>query len=224
MSRPKAWMSWSSGKDSAYALHLARSNSEVDVVGLLTTVNQTFDRVAMHAVRRELLEAQAERLGLPLHVIELPHPCSNEIYEERMRAGLAAAFDDDIESMIFGDLFLEDIRAYRERMLADHAHPIRPLFPLWGRSTDALVRTMLDHGIAAWTTCIDPKKLPNHFVGRLIDDDFLAELPDGIDPCGENGEFHTFVANGPGFRAPIPVRPGDVVERDGFVFADLLPG
>lgn len=222
MTRPRAWMSWSSGKDSALALHETLAAGDVEVVGLLTTVNSTADRVAMHAVRRTLLEQQAAALGLPLHVVDLPWPCPNEVYEERMAAALRAAQSDGVTHVVFGDLFLEDIRAYREQALEGTG--ITPLFPLWGRPTEALADHMVATGIRAFLTCVDPRQAPRELAGRPFDAALLAALPSTVDPCGENGEFHTFVWSSPGFAAPIPVRVGEVVERDGFVFADLLPG
>jgi uncharacterized protein (TIGR00290 family) len=213
-------MSWSSGKDSAYALHVARGEHTVDVRGLLVTMNGEADRVAMHAVRRSLLEAQAQRLDLPLHIVEIPSPCPNEEYERRMAAAVAAARDEHVERMVFGDLFLEDVRAYRERNLAGTG--ITPVFPLFGRPTDRLAREMIAAGVRAVLTCVDPRVLPAEFVGRSFDETLLAELPDGVDACGEQGEFHTFVWDAPGFRAPIDIELGDVVSRDGFVFRDIL--
>jgi len=213
-------MSWSSGKDSAYALHIARADRRVDVRALLVTVNEAADRVAMHAVRRSLLEAQAERLRLPLHVVDIPSPCPNEVYEARMADAVTAARDAQVERMVFGDLFLEDVRAYRERNLADTG--ISPVFPLFGRQTDLLAREMIGSGVRAVLTCIDPRVLPAEFVGRSFDEQLLAELPEGVDPCGERGEFHTFVWDAPGFRAPIDIELGEVVSRDGFVFRDIL--
>lgn len=218
---PKAWMSWSSGKDSAFGLHVTRAAGQVDVVGLLTTVNTTADRVAMHAVRRVLLEAQAESLGLPVHVVELPWPCPNEIYERRMSEAVCAATDAGVEHMVFGDLFLADIRAYREQQLAGTG--LSPVFPLWQRPTDVLAREMLDAGMRAVVTCVDPSLAPAEIAGRWYDADLLGDLPASVDPCGENGEFHTFVVDGPGFRNPLDVTVGDIVERDGFVFADVVP-
>ncbi|KIG13427.1 hypothetical protein DB30_08103 [Enhygromyxa salina] len=217
-------MSWSSGKDSAYALHLARSQldfQDLEIIGLLTTVNASADRVAMHGVRRELLQRQAASLGLPVQVIELPHPCPNGVYEQRMGAAVEQARERGVEVMIFGDLFLEDIRAYREQQLAGTG--LEPVFPLWGADTRALARQMLSAGVVATLTCVDLAKLPIELVGRRWDASLLAELPEGVDPCGERGEFHTFVSDGPGFTAPIQHRAGEVVERDGFGFADLLP-
>jgi uncharacterized protein (TIGR00290 family) len=214
-------MSWSSGKDSAFALAAARAEPDVDVVGLLVTMNAEADRVAMHAVRRQLVLAQADRLGLPVHLVELPWPCSNERYEELMQGAVDQAVAEGVEEVVFGDLFLEDIRSYREQALAGTG--LRPRFPLWRRPTTQLARDMLAAGVKAVLTCVDPAKVPAELAGRQWDDDLLAELPDGVDPCGENGEFHTFVWDGPGFREPIAVEPGPVVERDGFVFADVRP-
>jgi uncharacterized protein (TIGR00290 family) len=214
-------MSWSSGKDSALALHVARTKLHVDVVGLLTTINADADRVAMHAVRRQLLEAQAGRLGLELITVDLPSPCPDDIYAARMAEAVAEAQRDGVTEMVFGDLYLEDIRAYREEMLADTA--ITPLFPLWQRPTAALAREMVDSGVRAYITCVDPRVLPAEFAGRAFDESFLGDLPDGVDPCGENGEFHSFVWDAPGFSSPIHVAPGEIVERDGFVFADVVP-
>ncbi len=217
----RAWMSWSSGKDSTLALAAARADPELEVVGLLTTLNGDADRVAMHAVRRDLLRAQATALGLPLHEVDLPWPCSNQEYEALMTAAIAIARSDGVSRMVFGDLFLADVRAYREQALAG-TH-VEPLFPLWGRPTRELAEEMVELGIRATLTCVDPRKLDPSFAGRPFDHTLLAGLPDHVDPCGENGEFHTFVHDGPGFAAPIPVRTGDVVERDGFVFADVVP-
>ena len=214
-------MSWSSGKDSAFALNAVRTGGDVEVVGLLTTVNSTTDRVAMHAVRRELLEAQAASLRLPLHVVELPWPCPNEVYEQRMREAVRTAVDAGVERMVFGDLFLPDIRAYREERLAGTG--LSPAFPLWRRPTKLLAQEMGHAGVRAVLTCVDPSQLPPEFAGRWFDADLLEELPDGCDPCGENGEFHTFVVDGPGFSYPLDVTVGEVVERDGFVFADVIP-
>lgn len=218
----RAWMSWSSGKDSAFALHELGRDAGVEVVGLLTTVNAAADRVAMHAVRRELLEAQAERVGLPLHTVELPAPCPNEVYEARMASAMAAATRDGVERVVFGDLFLSDIRAYREAMMEGSG--IDPLFPLWARPTDGLATAMLDAGVRAVLTCVDPAQMPGELAGRAFDARLLADLPAGVDPCGENGEFHTFVWDGPGFASPIDVEVGEVVERDGFVYCDVRPG
>jgi uncharacterized protein (TIGR00290 family) len=215
-----AWMSWSSGKDSALALDVARRELGLDVRALLVTVNADADRVAMHAVRRSLLDAQADRLGLPLHVVEIPSPCPNDVYEARMSAAIDAARADGIEQMVFGDLFLRDVREYRERNLAGTG--IAPVFPLWERPTDALARAMIAAGIRAVLTCVDPRALPPSFGGRAFDATLLAELPAGVDPCGERGEFHTFGWDAPGFRAPIDIELGETVSRDGFVFCDVL--
>jgi uncharacterized protein (TIGR00290 family) len=219
--RPRAWVSWSSGKDSALALHETLAADEVEVVGLLTTVNASADRVAMHAVRRTLLEAQAAALGLPLHVVELPWPCSNDVYEDLMRGAVATAHDDGVRNVVFGDLFLTDVRAYREQALAGSG--ITPLFPLWGRPTGELATRVAEVGIRAVVTCVDPRQIPADLCGRWYDAAFRQDLPASADPCGENGEFHTFVAAAPEFDAALDVRVGDVVERDGFVFADVLP-
>jgi uncharacterized protein (TIGR00290 family) len=218
---PKAWMSWSSGKDSALALHHLLRGGEVVVTGLLTTVNAEFDRVAMHGVRRALLEEQAAALGLPLHVVELPWPCGNEIYEQLMGAAVTSAVSVGVEVMAFGDLFLEDVRAYRERMLEGTG--LRPLFPLWQRPTGELAGELLESGIRAVITCVDSAQAPREIAGRWYDAELLAELPPGVDRCGENGEFHTVVVDGPDFGAPIHVTIGETVERDGFVFTDVVP-
>ena len=215
------WLSWSSGKDSAWSLEMLRRGG-TQVTGLFTTVNAAFDRVAMHAVRRTLLEAQAHAAGLPLHVIEIPYPCPNADYERIMGAFVERAKAEGVTAMAFGDLFLADIRAYRETQLAGSG--ITPIFPLWERNTHDLAREMIAAGLVAHVTCVDPTKLDRSFAGRMFDTAFLADLPPGIDPCGENGEFHTFVSAGPMFRAPIPVRVGEITERDGFVFADLISG
>ena len=219
--KPKLWMSWSSGKDSAYALWTLQKSGTVDIEGLLTTVNEDRDRVAMHSTRRVLLERQAAALGLPLHAIDLPEACTNDIYEARMRGAIEKSQQDGITQMGFGDLFLEDIRSYRETMLADQ--PIDPVFPIWGLSTDTLAHTIIDSGFEAYLTCVDPKQVPASYAGRKYDASLLDDLPAGADPCGENGEFHSFVFNAPNFAAPIPCEVGDTVERDGFVFADLKP-
>jgi uncharacterized protein (TIGR00290 family) len=219
--RPRAWLSWSSGKDCAFTLAALRAAGDVDVVGLLTTVNGAFDRIAMHGVRRVLLEAQAEAVGLPLHVVTLPWPCSDEEYGRLMTEAMAAAVDDGVTHIAFGDLFLADVRTYREKHLARSG--ITPLFPLWGRPTAALAGQMVADGVRAVLTCVDPRKVPASFAGRWYDDSLLSDLPEDVDPCGENGEFHTFVVDAPGFRRPLDVRVGELVERDGFVFADVLP-
>lgn len=216
----KTLLSWSSGKDSAWSLHVLKQDGGVDLAGLVTTVNETFDRVAMHGVRRTVLEAQAEAAGLPLHVIDLPWPCSNEEYEKRMGAFVEGAIKDGVEAMAFGDLFLEDIRQYRENNLEGTG--ITPLFPVWGMPTDRLADDMVAAGLRAHVTCVNPKKLSGDFAGRTFDAAFLDDLPETIDPCGENGEFHTCVFTGPMFETPIAVTPGEIQERDGFVFADVM--
>lgn len=223
--RPKAWLAWSSGKDSAWALHNVRAgrvpDCAFDVVALLTTVNRTYQRVAMHAVRESLLEMQAVAAGLPLVKVPIPSPCPNEIYEQAMSEAMARARAEGVRHVIFGDLFLQDIRTYRARQLAQCG--MTPVFPLWGRDTRQLAEDMLAGGLSAYLTCVDPRKLDRAFAGRRFDRDLLAGLSRAVDPCGENGEFHTFAFAGPMFRAEIPVTAGEIVERDGFVFADLLP-
>jgi uncharacterized protein (TIGR00290 family) len=221
MTARRAWMSWSSGKDSAFALHVARTELAIDVEGLLVCVNGDADRVAMHAVRRTLLEMQAQRLGLPLHVVEIPFPCPNDLYETRMSAAMVDARAAGIDEVVFGDLFLEDVRAYRERKLAGTG--MTPVFPLWGRATDRLARDMLSAGVRAVLTCVDPTALAPEFSGRAFDEALLRDLPDHVDPCGERGEFHTFVWDAPGFSSPIDVEVGETVVRDGFAFRDVLP-
>jgi uncharacterized protein (TIGR00290 family) len=219
--RARALLSWSSGKDSAWALHLLRQQGDVEVVGLLTTINEVADRVAMHAVRSELLAAQAEAVGLPLRTVGLPWPCSNEQYEAAMTVAIERARSEGISVMAFGDLFLEDIRSYRIQKLANTG--IEPLFPVWGIPTRDLAGQMIAGGLRARLTCVDPKQLAPSFVGREFDAALLAELPPAVDPCGERGEFHTFTYDGPMFRHPVAVQGGAIVERDGFCFADLLP-
>ncbi len=221
MARPRALLSWSSGKDSAWSLAVLRRRDEVEVVGLVTTLNEAFDRVAMHGVRAELLRAQAEAAGLPLWPVPLPWPCSNEQYEALMSALLTRARDAGITVMAFGDLFLEDIRAYREKQLAGTG--IEPVFPLWQVPTDRLAREMIAGGLKARLTCVDPRHLGAEFAGREFDAALLADLPAGVDPCGERGEFHSFAYEGPMFERAVAIRGGEVVSRDGFVFADLLP-
>ncbi len=212
-------MSWSSGKDSAWALHVARQQG-LEIVALLSTLNAQFRRVAMHGVREELLDAQAESLGLPLVKVPLPWPCPNQAYEQAMSEAMQQARNEGVEQMIFGDLFLQDIRKYREEKLAPTG--IAPVFPIWGLDTASLARDMVASGLRAHLTCIDPKKLSPDFAGRSFDPRLLEDLPKSVDPCGENGEFHTFAFDGPMFAQPVEVRVGEVVERDGFVYADLL--
>lgn len=213
-------LSWSSGKDSAWTLHVLRQRADVEVTALLTTFNSAADRVAMHAVRRDLVRAQAERAHLPLWEVELPWPCSNEEYESRMRAVCDRAVANGIDAVAFGDLFLDDIRAYRERQLAGTG--LEPIFPIWGLPTAALAREMIVAGVKARVTCVDPARVSRTFAGRDFDSTLLADLPPSADPCGENGEFHTFVYDAPVFDRPINVEAGVVIERDGFVFADVV--
>ena len=218
---PRAVVSWSSGKDSAYALWEVVRTGELEVVGLLTTLTRAFGRVSMHGVREVLLEQQAEAIGLPLRKVEIPSPCPNEVYEQAMGGAIAALVDAGVTRIVFGDLFLEDIRAYRESHLA--ATGIRPVFPLWGRDTTQLAHEMIRSGLRARVVCVDPRRTPREFSGRPYDEGFLSDLPPSVDPCGENGEFHTFVSGGPMFSHPIPCRVGSTVDRDGFVFTDVLP-
>lgn len=219
--RPKAVVSWSSGKDAAFALWEVERRGELAVAGLLTTVSRSFGRVSMHGVREALLEAQAASLGLPLYRVEIPSPCPNEVYERAMATVLGTLARDGVSHLVFGDLFLEDIRVYREAQLASTG--FTPVFPLWHRDTRELAREMVGSGLRARVVCLDPRKVPRHFAGRPFDSDLLEDLPDTVDPCGENGEFHTFVHAGPMLPRPIPVRVGETVERDGFVFTDLRP-
>jgi uncharacterized protein (TIGR00290 family) len=218
----KALIAWSSGKDCAWALHEVRQAGEFEIVGALTTVNTAFDRVSMHGVRSALLRAQIEAAGLLSVPVGIPYPCSNGDYEAAMATAIARAKADGVTHIVFGDLFLEDIRAYREKQLSGSG--IVPVFPLWKRPTDALARTMIEGGVEAWLVTADLNKLPARFVGRRFDAALLDELPAGIDPCGENGEFHTFVAGGPMLSRRVPVTVGETVERDGFAYADLLLG
>jgi uncharacterized protein (TIGR00290 family) len=217
----KALIAWSSGKDSAWALHEVRRAGEYDVVGALTTVTETFGRVSMHGVRHQLLDAQVAAAGLSSIVVPIPFPCPNEIYEARMAAALADAKAAGVSHVIFGDLFLQDVRAYREQKLAGTG--ITPLFPLWGRPTAVLAREMIDGGVETYLVCIDLKQLPRDFAGRRFDHDLLAALPATTDPCGENGEFHSCVVGGPMFSRAISVALGETVEREGFAYADLVP-
>jgi uncharacterized protein (TIGR00290 family) len=219
--KKKALIAWSSGKDAAWALHEIRRSGEYDVVGALTTVTETFKRVSMHAVREEILRRQCEAAGLKQIIVPIPFPCPNEIYEARMAATLETAKAEGVTHVVFGDLFLEDIRAYREEKLKGSG--ITPVFPLWGHPTAALAREMIAGGLEARLVCIDPKILPKSFAGRSFDAPLLSGLPHGVDPCGERGEFHTCVVAGPMFKNEIKVKSGEVVERDGFVFADLIP-
>jgi len=214
-------LSWSSGKDSAWSLHVLRQRGEYEVAGLLTTFNEAAGRVAMHAVRRELVERQAVAAGLPLWNVPLPWPCSNEQYESLMAETCAKAVAAGIEGIAFGDLFLEDVRAYREKQMRNTG--LQPIFPLWGQATRDLAKVMIASGMRAKLTCVDTDKLDASFAGSEFDENLLAALPDGVDPCGENGEFHSFVYAGPMLSVDIPVSVGVSVVRDQFVFADLNP-
>jgi uncharacterized protein (TIGR00290 family) len=217
----KTLVSWSSGKDSAWMVHVLRQHDEFNVAGVLTTVNQVYERVAMHAVRVELLRAQADALGLPLWQVPIPSPCPNEVYERAMAGAVTRAVAEGFTHMAFGDLFLEDIRRYREERLAGTG--LTPIFPLFGADTAALAREMIAGGLGARITCVNPKLLDRGFAGREFDGAFVDDLPDSVDPCGERGEFHSFAYRGPMFSRPVAIEPGEIVERDGFVFADILP-
>jgi uncharacterized protein (TIGR00290 family) len=213
-------LSWSSGKDSAWTLHVLRQRADVEVTGLLTTINTNFQRVAMHGTRYELLQAQARAAGLPLWEVPLPWPCSNDVYEGAMATACTSALQKGIDAVAFGDLFLEEVRRYREERLRGTG--LEPIFPLWGRNTHDLIHEMLDGGLRARIVCVDPAKLSGEFIGCDLDEQMLRRLPASVDPCGENGEFHTFAYAGPMFREPIPIENGKCVTRDGFLFADLL--
>jgi uncharacterized protein (TIGR00290 family) len=221
VAKKRILLSWSGGKDSAWALHLLRSQPEYEVAALLTTINQHFGRVAMHGFREALLDRQAEAAGLPLWKVPLPWPCPNTVYEDLMARACERAVAEGLHGIAFGDLFLEDIRAYRIEKLAPTG--LQPIFPCWLIPTDQLARQMIEAGVRTHLVCIDPRKLDRKFAGRLFDEQLLAELPESVDPCGERGEFHTFVSAGPMFSRSIEVSPGEVVERDSFVYADLLP-
>jgi uncharacterized protein (TIGR00290 family) len=221
MTGPKALVAWSSGKDSAWALHVTQQSGECEIAGLLTTVTETYGRVSMHGVREKLLEAQAEALGLPLHRVNIPASCTDEDYNNAMRNAMENATANGITHVIFGDVFLEDIRSYREGRLAEIG--MTGVFPLWKRDTGKLAREMIAGSLRAYVTCLDPGKLPRDFAGREYNSEFLEDLPENIDPCGENGEFHTFVFDGPVFAHSVEVMVGEVVEREGFVFIDVLP-
>jgi uncharacterized protein (TIGR00290 family) len=212
---------WSGGKDSAIALHTLLQQKQFRIVSLLTTVTETYDRIAMHGVRRELLKRQAESIGLPLHEVFIPPQCVNPVYEARMEKSLRSFYDQGVRQVAFGDIFLEDLRAYREKNLARIG--MTALFPIWKRDTHELIRHFHEQRFLAIAACIDPKVLDPSFAGRELDESFFRDLPPRADPCGENGEFHTFVFDGPIFQSPIPIRTGEVVNRDGFVFCDLLP-
>jgi uncharacterized protein (TIGR00290 family) len=215
----KILLSWSSGKDSAWALHVLNQQHPGAVAGLLTTVNEAVDRVAMHAVRREVLEAQAAAAGLPLRSVPIPNPCPNEVYEAQMRVAVDAALMDGFTHVAFGDLFLEDVRRYREERLAGCG--LEPMFPLWGIPTPKLARQMIAGGLRARLACVDTRVLDASFAGREFDAALLDELPAGIDPCGEKGEFHTCVYAGPMFQAPIALETGRTETREPFVWADF---
>lgn len=217
--RKRVWIAWSSGKDSAWSLHVLRTMPEVEVVGLFTTVHVGTRRVAVHSVREELLDAQARELGLPLRRIDIPHPCPNEVYSAAMEELAEAAAGQDVTHLAFGDLFLEDIRAYREQILKSSGLGL--MFPIWGLSTRLLAEQMTASGLRAYITCIDPERVPRSWVGREFNPEFVAQIPDDIDPCGERGEFHTFVFDGPMFNRRLQVRCGEITDRDGFVYADL---
>jgi uncharacterized protein (TIGR00290 family) len=212
-------LSWSSGKDSAWTLHVLRQNPEIELVGLLTALNSEFQRVAMHGTRRSVLEAQALAAQLPLWIVPLPWPCSNEVYEQRMTEVSKLAVDEHVDAVAFGDLFLEDVRAYRETQLKPTG--LEPLFPLWEIPTAELAREMIAGGLRARLSCVDTKQLAGSFAGREFDADLLQDFPPETDPCGERGEFHTCVYDGPMFSAPLKLLPGEVVDRDGFMFADF---
>ena len=218
--RKRTLLSWSSGKDSAWALHKLQQSKEIEVIGLFTTINRVHRRVAMHAVSNRLLRAQAQAVGFPLEELEIPYPCSDAEYAQVMERFLAEAATHDIEKIAFGDLALEEIRRYREQKMRHTG--IEPLFPIWGIPTNDLSKELIEVGFRMLITCIDPRSVPREFIGREYDKTFLEELPDHVDPCGENGEFHTFVFDGPIFKAPLQVKPGRIVERDGFVFADVV--
>lgn len=215
----KILLSWSSGKDSAWALHRLNQTHPGAVGGLLTTVNEAVDRVAMHAVRRSVLAAQARAVGLPLRVVPIPHPCPNEVYEERMAIAVTEAVNDGFTHVAFGDLFLEDVRRYREDRLAGTG--LEPIFPVWGLPTARLAEEMIEKGVSARLSCIDTRVLDATFAGRVFDRSLLADLPSHVDPCGENGEFHTCVSAGPMFAGPLDLEPGEIVTREPFVWTDF---
>ena len=216
----RALISWSSGKDCAFALHHVRQNGGLDVVGALTTVTETFGRVSIHGVRDEILRAQLEAAGLPSRIVPIPYPCPNEVYEARMAEAVASAKREGITHIVFGDLFLEDIRAYRIEKMKGTG--ITPVFPLWRKPTAQLARDMIASGLEAYVVTVDLAKLPASLVGRRFDESLLADLPESVDPCGENGEFHTCVVDGPMFSHPLPVMAGEHVIRDGFAYSDLV--
>lgn len=218
--KPQVLLSWSSGKDSAWTLYALRQSGEWHIAGLVTTVNIAFGRVSMHGVREELLEQQAQAAGLPLWKVPIPYPCPNEAYESAMRELIVRAKESGVTHFAFGDLFLQDVRDYRERQLAGTG--ITPVFPLWGIDTTELAHDMIASGVRAVVTCVDPQQIPSSLIGQEFDEAFLKQLPPSADPCGENGEYHTFCYDGPMFARPIPVQRGEVVERNGFVYVDVL--
>lgn len=218
--RKRAFLAWSSGKDSAWALHQLLRSPEIEVAGLFTTVEEASGRVAVHDVRVDLLKMQAAALGIVLHMIPIPRPCPNTVYEATMAEFLAGAKDKGVAHVAFGDLFLEDVRRYRERQFAGTG--IEPLFPLWGLPTRSLAEEMTASGLRAWVTCVDPRQAPRQWAGALFDPVFVRDIPEGVDACGERGEFHTFAFAGPMFRAPMATRVGEITERGGFVYADVL--
>lgn len=217
----KTLLSWSSGKDSAWSLYTLQQNPDYEVCGLFTTINEEYDRVAMHGVRTALLKAQADAAGLPLHIVPIPNPCPNEIYEERIGAFVRQAKNEGIQAFAFGDLFLEDIRDYRIRNLEGTG--LKPIFPLWLEDTTELAVKMIEGGLKTHISCVDSKQLDGSFSGRLFDENFLKDLPDNVDPCGENGEFHSVVSAGPMFQYEIRIERGETVNREGFVFTDFIP-
>ncbi len=217
----KTVMAWSGGKDSACALWRLQESGRHAVTGLLTTLTEGFGRISMHGVRQELLAAQADALDLPVYEVWIPQGASNAAYEERMGAAVSQMLADGVEAVAFGDLFLEDVRAYREKMLAPTG--LEPVFPLWGAPTAALARRVIADGFRAVLACVDPRAVPAEFAGREYDEALLEDLPPEADPCAERGEFHTFVYDAPNFAAPIAITRGEVVDREGFVFADLMP-
>jgi uncharacterized protein (TIGR00290 family) len=219
--KKKTFLSWSSGKDSAWALHTLRKNPEIELFGLFTVVNSEYSRVSMHATRADLLRWQADVLGLTLRIINIPYPCDNDECDAIMRSFVDSATEIGIECMAFGDLFLQDVRDYRENQLRGTG--IRPLFPIWKIPTHILAEQMLSSGVEAYISCVDPRKVPKALAGRRWSESLIAELPEKVDPCGENGEFHTVVVGGPMFRESIPIHIGETVEREGFVFADIIP-
>lgn len=219
--KKRVLLAWSGGKDSAWTLQVLRREPDVEIAGLFTTIDSETDRVAVHAVRTSLLAAQADSAAVPLHKINIPHPCPNVIYEERLGGFIAQARRGGITHVAFGDLFLEDIRRYREKQFA--ASGVELLFPLWGLPTRALAEEMTASGLRAWITCVNSRRAPAEWAGRIFDSQFVSRIPGDVDPCGENGEFHTFVFDGPMLHAPVRARPGPVTESDGFVYADLTP-